>query len=539
MVVGHSARRAACLLLAALPTLVDSTAIVLHCNNRTCKSVPAGSAEWTARASYNDSVEAIGWGSLEVVSNGKMADEDQAFAAGWAEGAVTWQRIIDHHRSFMEATFKNDSASYKTAVDFVTKNDEYVRTQVAASPGGTDRKAFWRQLGLIWIQLDGLVAGHAAHAPLAGAPSLTRLDFLLINAVVDLSSIIHKPFAEDDWTRERAARYTRETTHCSALVKLLPDFSDLLTSHNTWTAYYMMLRTAKRYTLAFRGIASATMATSGYFGTLSSTDDFSVLSSGLVVQETTNALYNATLAHAIVPQKVQTWARSLVANRLATGGEAWAHHFVYENSGTINNQWMVVDYNLFSPGHVLPPNVLWIVEQIPLYTQAADVTDILVNGHWPSYNRPFFPEVFKRSGHAAMAARYGNEYSYQLYARAKIFRRDAGNVHNRTAMRHLMRYNDWMHDPYSRGNPELSIASRSDLHEGGKPCCADGNIDAKLVGYADVAALRFEGVSGPTHEQQPIFTWTDAYRHTPHYGQPQRFSFGWEMLLSGSKREAV
>ena len=513
------------LIALTLVTAAAATSTTLvHCSQRACKIVPSGSRAWTAKVSYNESVEAIGWGSIDVTSNAAEADEDQAFAAGFAESVVTLARTIDHHKTFMEATFKGDNKSYAIAKYFVTKNDDFVRTQVTANKNASE---WWRQLGLIWTQLDGLVAGHA-HA--GGA--LTHLDFLLMNAVVDLSSVIHKPFADPkQWTREAADAYLEKTTHCSALVKLLPDYSDLYTAHNTWTAYYMMLRAAKKYTLPYKHTRAATFTTSGYFGTLSSTDDFSVLSSGLVVQETTNALFNATLAAKIVPQTVLTWARSLVANRLASNGQEWTEHFVRENSGTINNQWMVVDYNKFTPYKDLPEGVLWIVEQLPLYTQAADVTSYLVNGHWPSYNRPFFPEVFNRSGARDMEDQFGDDYSYQLYSRAKIFRRDAGHVHDRAAMKAIMRYNDYQHDPYSLGKPENAIASRADLNEKGKACCASGNIDAKLASAADVKAVRFEGVSGPTHETQPVFEWTADYASTPHYGQPQKFDFGWVMLF--------
>ena len=516
----------------ALPFAAASS-IVVHCSavRKTCTTVTDPGADWTAKASYNETVEAIGWGTLDVTTNADENDDDQAFAAGFAESALTWERTSQHRHTFMEATFANDSKSYDAATQFVLANDQWVLEQLKAPPGGDEQSEWWNQLSLIWAQLDGLIAGHAAYDHSAHITALTRLDFLLLNAVVDLSSVIHKPFLEHEWTPERAAAYTRRSTHCSALVKILPDFSDLLTSHNTWTAYYMMLRVAKRYTLPYKKALAASFVTSGYFGTLSSTDDFSVLSSGLVVQETTNALYNDTLALAIVPQAVLTWARSLVANRLATGGETWVKNFVYMNSGTINNQWMVVDYNLFSPGKVLPANVLWVVEQLPLYTQAADVTAHLVNGHWPSYNCPFFPEVYARSGQAMMAAKFGDQYTYQLYSRAKIFRRDAGAVHGRDAMKAIMRYNDWQHDSYALNDPGTSIASRSDLQEGGLPCCADGNIDAKLVGFEDVKAVRFEGVSGPTHDQQPVFEWTEAYSGTPHYGQPNRFAFGWTMLF--------
>ena len=50
-----------------------------------------------------------------------------------------------------------------------------------------------------------------------------------------------------------------------------------------------------------------------------------------------------------MPTKVLTWARGLVANALASNGAEWTKLFVRENSGTINNQWVIVDYNRFTP----------------------------------------------------------------------------------------------------------------------------------------------------------------------------------------------
>jgi hypothetical protein len=47
----------------------------------------------------------------------------------------------------------------------------------------------------------------------------------------------------------------------------------------------------------------------------------------------------------------------------------------------------VVDYNLFTPGKPLKPNTLWILEQLPTLTQAADMTHTLALGYWPSYNK--------------------------------------------------------------------------------------------------------------------------------------------------------
>lgn len=66
----------------------------------------------------------------------------------------------------------------------------------------------------------------------------------------------------------------------------------------------------------------------------------------------------------------------------------------------------------------------------------ADRTQDLERGYWPSYNVPYFKEVYDASGYPEAAKRLralGPDYneavaglSYQLAPRAKIFRRDEG-----------------------------------------------------------------------------------------------------------------
>ncbi len=73
-----------------------------------------------------------------------------------------------------------------------------------------------------------------------------------------------------------------------------------------------------------------------------------------------------------------SWIRVLVSNRLAHSGEMWTETMAKYNSGTYNNQWIIVDYKLFSPGKVnLAPNTLWIGSQLPGYFFSLDVTEVL------------------------------------------------------------------------------------------------------------------------------------------------------------------
>lgn len=103
------------------------------------------------------------------------------------------------------------------------------------------------------------------------------------------------------------------------------------------------------------------------------------------------------------------FVRAMVANRLADSPTAWSNTFKLYNSGTYNNQWMIVNYAAFEPGNPLPPKgILHVLEQMPGYVVHEDVTEHLINQtYWASYNVPYFPSVFKMSGNGDMERRYG------------------------------------------------------------------------------------------------------------------------------------
>lgn len=54
---------------------------------------------------------------------------------------------------------------------------------------------------------------------------------------------------------------------------------------------------------------------------------------------------------------------------------------------------MITDLNKFEKGVTLAPGLLWVVEQIPGLVESADLTDMLLEGYWGSYNVPYFAKV--------------------------------------------------------------------------------------------------------------------------------------------------
>ena len=95
-----------------------------------------------------------------------------------------------------------------------------------------------------------------------------------------------------------------------------------------------------------------------------------------------------------------------------------------------------------------------------------------------------------------------------------------------------MRFNDWQHDPLSRGSPGNAIMSRYDLIGKHPVANAFGGIDTKVTSYLHgVCEMKALAVNGPTHAQQPVFQWEQWDRRARHLGQPESFDFGWEAMV--------
>ena len=200
---------------------------------------------------------------------------------------------------------------------------------------------------------------------------------------------------------------------------------------------------------------------------------------------------------------------------------------------------MIVDYKQLGKQNGL----LTVLEQLPGLIEFADKTDhLLQHSYWPSYNVPYFDEIYQISEQDKMVKKYGKDgdfFTYHKTARALIFKRDHSKVTNMTSLFHLMRYNDMYHDPLSRCNctppytGEYAIAARCDLNDkkGIYPIenlkfRPHGAIDAKMTSAKLAKNLQMVAVSGPTDENVPAFSWaTTLIDDQPHVDQPVEWRF--------------
>ncbi|XP_022203029.2 putative phospholipase B-like 2 [Nilaparvata lugens] len=496
-------------------------------------AVPKG-AEWVSRGYFVNQMNDTGFGYLEVETNVEADSEVQAYHAGFLEGYLTSHLINARWFNMVYPVLLDNPESFKLAVNFVRSNSKWVSEKSKKLPNNP----FWYQVKLFYLQVNGLLNGYLKTSTLL---KLNWDHILVLNILLEIEDVMKMVTKSNSFNNE----------HCSALIKIMHNNSDIYFGHNTWTHYADMLRILKKYKLNYATSGSdptlvpgREISMSSYPGAVLSTDDYYIVaSSGIAVMETTNQVYNASLFKGSTPQGlVLESIRTMVANRLAVDGKSWHETFKKYNSGTYNNQWMVLDYNTFVPGTKLGPGVLWVGEQMPNFYHFEDVTEVMVrNGYWASYNVPYFKEVFEMSGYDEMKRKNGTWFSHSETPRAKIFARDHGKVTDMDTFMKLLRSNDYRNDPYATCNctPPYSaagaVAGRNDLnpYDGKGPQATHrlyGAIDAKITNLSMFRRYAFSSVAGPTrgtNDDLPVFKWS-ASGYDPysiHFMQPDEFDF--------------
>eukprot|EP00096_Caligus_rogercresseyi_P012655 TRINITY_DN5370_c0_g1_i1.p1 TRINITY_DN5370_c0_g1~~TRINITY_DN5370_c0_g1_i1.p1 ORF type:complete len:563 (+),score=96.26 TRINITY_DN5370_c0_g1_i1:42-1730(+) len=504
------------------------------------------------KGSFLNLINSTGWSILSIKTKAQFPDDVQAYGAGIMEAYMTNDIIYNHWRNTVVGYCDGKEKICEAIQDYLDKNLAFIKTMTTRA--NREASSYWHHVGLFYDQIRGFAEGYNKYAP--PGRKINTSDLYFMNVMGDIEDL-EQAFSHR--LNISLPDHVLGSGSCSALIRLLPGNTDLFAAHDTWNSYQSMLRILKKYDFEFHWtmpktkeemedtrniIPGRSMRFSGYPGTVFSMDDFNVIpSSGLVSIETTIGNGNASLWQYVTPVgSVLEGVRATVANRLARTGGHWVSVFSKRNSGTYNNQWMVVDYKRFKPGRkVIRPGLLWILEQIPGHIHYADVTGVLKKkGYWPSYNSPYFKDIFNLSGGPEAVAKHGDWFSYERTPRALIFKRDAPKVQDMSSMMKIMRYNDFRHDPLSRCNctppysAENAISARCDLNpkNGTYPFGAlghrsHGGTDMKVTSYDLFKKGSFIAGGGPTYDSLEPFQWSraDFAADTPHFGHPDKWDF--------------
>ena len=488
---------------------------------------------YVATAFYTNSLLEVGWDKLAITTNSMFSDELQAEAAGRLEGELTSERIYYHYLNI-----KDDFPIDEKISEFLEKQESFVYDSIQNS-GKNDPILY--NAYLIKIQYNALMNQY--NSIVEPTRVLTKNNFHQINYVAEIPDLIDK-FKVEKYGKTDYSKMSKEElfnnflnkTHCSALFKVKNDLSEIYFGHNTWNTYYSTIRIIKEYNLNYNNkwVKSKNIIFTSYPATMSSLDDFYIASHGLIVIETTNVLYNETMLDDIIPESLFTCERAMISNRISNSSKEWAENFVKYNSGTYNNQFMVLDKNKVDLlNKKIDIDAFYIAETLPGFTKYNNVTNFLKFGYWSSYNVPFDKEIYEKAEiqkiidlNPALAT----SLDYDNCARTKIFRREQSSATNLEDFMKLMRFNKYKTDPYSEGNPSNSISARSDLN--GR---CSGAYDSKVGVLSEFSngKIKIHMIGGPTwNEEEGIepFSWNNAdekCKNHSHFMLPEIYNYDW------------
>lgn len=489
---------------------------------------------YVAKAYYTNSSLEIGWDKLSISTNSIFKDEIQAEGAGRLEAALTLEKIYYFHLNIKDIVEINDNIT-----KFFDEQEKFVIDSVEKGEGSQDPMLY--NAYLIKIQYNAMIEQYNKQA--GEDRQLSKIDFHQMNYYGDMYDVSHKfeveKEGETDYSKlskDEILQIFLERTHCSALFKLKNDLSDIYFGHNTWNNYASTIRIIKEYNFNFnnRWVRSKNILFSSYPATLSSTDDFYINSHGLISIETTNALYNDSLYKFVNPNSLFAQERAMICNRISNSSKEWAENYIKYNSGTYNNQYMILDKNKINlVNKSIEQDAFYIVETFPGIGKVNNVTDVFKFGYWSSYNIPYDHELYNISGIKDLISKNSSKIStldYDINARAKIFRRDHHTSDSLEGFKKLLRYNNYKNDPYSERNPALSISSRADLNNS----CSTA-YDAKVGVLSEMfeGKIKFYLIGSPTYSEEygiEPFTWSkipEKCKKYNHYLTPDTFTFDW------------
>ena len=476
-----------------------------------------------AWATFEDTIDESGWFKFHVETNSTFNSKDQMRCAGALDGYLGQHRIFQRFNLYKDImNLPRDQLFNPVWENWMTKNMEFTREKVKSK-----HCEYWTSIGLIISQFDGLVEGYQLAAP--EIEQLRMMDLLFIQSIGDVYDLVTV------WSNKTIYN---EFYHleCTGLVLLAPNYKELFFAQDAWSSFLKMHNVLKEYHINIKEHAAKRVVISTRMGALASSDDFWLTDQGLMILETTNNNFNKSLYDNVVPESLLTWVRVLHATWFSTNAQQWTEEFIKQNSGTYNNQYVVVDTKKFIPGKRPTKDLLWVIEQLPKMYRSKDLTELLATRMWfPSINTPFFEDIFNKAGYPEKIkekGELGDYYSYYNSSRFLIFNREAPKVTNFEEFKKLMRYNNWKNDEFGHKDAGQQILARYDLRT---PDCkygkaaAFGGLDTKAAKATEIlSSLKFEAIASPENINNPSWEFgLPPFENLKYDGLPKIWNFNW------------
>lgn len=424
---------------------------------------------------------------------------------------------------------------------------------------------FWKTVSYNFEQLKGVLDGY--NLAVKKEDRFELFDMFFYNSMGDMLDIVEiynnpetRWFKLKNLTREERNIQWKTRTKCTGLVKYLKDSDDIYVSQVAWFTYGALTRVMKHFDIPLTDefIKNKQISFSSYPGFLFSFDDFYIAQPNkLAIFETTFTNYNEDLYQYMTSNTLFDWIRIITTIRMIETGSEFRDIFKRENSGTYNNQWVIVDYKLLNQkesGADLLPGTLYICEQLPgednVFTE--DWTTILNDEQFfGSFNLPIINDTITLSKTMENMEEnddvmWGSPYDC---CRANIFKEHQDEIVDMDKMKWMMRYNDYENEPESfdekknAADPGASIAARYDLRDAslwGSSAVAFGNLDSKITSKSMVETGSFYVEAGPTHDDQPVanFDEMDAKGYLlPSRGVLRVWDFDWQEFVPQSSTD--
>ncbi|KAL7719857.1 Phospholipase B-like [Entamoeba marina] len=504
-----------------------------------------------AYGSYSLTRENRGFNELSIHTNNAFTDKQQMYATGFIDGYFSGMDIDLHTRNMNDwylTRYLDNSEDYPSSVyNYLKDNIEFINTQIEENPDDD----YWNAVSLVMEQIRGIVAGY--NFVVEPQYEKTFFDLFMYNSfgdLLDLAEILPKDevsqnvpwfvkYSDDplEWHLQWKTR-----TKCSGLVKYIKDDHDIYISQDAWFMYGGMTRTMKHFDLQLNAdfIKAKKVSFSSYPGFVFSFDDFYMTSTNLAIIETTFSNFNTSLYEYVKPTTLLDWIRITISVRMATTGQEFKDIFEKYNSGTYNNQWVIVNYNIFnSVEDGIPEGSLTVVEQLPGHVYIEDYSSQLeTDSYFGSFNVPAIEETIEM-GNVTANAQGNNAYwnSPTECCRAKIFDAYAPSVTDMDKMKKMMKYNDYTNEPLSIDpttnlhDPGASIGARYDLRPTELHPAAFGQLDSKICSKDSFSDMRFHIQAGPTHDDCPVLDLNEVTLFSPMRGVVRVWDFDWEEFI--------